>query len=340
MVRFGFRALAPLLAIVLAMWGVAGAAAAQTKQASLPWGETKFGKSVFELQIMLDRARFSPGILDGRWGQNTETALYYLMKREGLVDKNATKDDLSVDEKAYARIKQLAGNPGSIVKQHALTEQDVSGPFVTIPDGIYEKEDMDCLCYSSLEEKLAELFHTSPDVLAELNPNVTLGKVKAGDTIVVPNVSRLEPTGMKVDDAPQIAKIVVSDEEHFVQAHDADGRIVYHFPSTLGSQFSPSPEGSFSVTAIAYDPTWHFQPDLLGEEGYSRDAMIPGGPNNPVGLVWMDLSKPHYGIHGTNAPDTIGYAESHGCVRLTNWDAVFLAHRIDKGVDVEFTNVD
>jgi lipoprotein-anchoring transpeptidase ErfK/SrfK len=139
-------------------------------------------------------------------------------------------------------------------------------------------------------------------------------------------------------DRGKVAEIVVSDGGHFVHGVDASGRVIYHFPSTLGSEYAPSPDGEYRVTSIAHDPTWHYQPDLLtGEPDDRDDAVIAAGPNNPVGVVWMALSKPHYGIHGTSAPETIGYVTSHGCVRLTNWDARFLADHADAGVPVRFT---
>jgi lipoprotein-anchoring transpeptidase ErfK/SrfK len=138
-----------------------------------------------------------------------------------------------------------------------------------------------------------------------------------------------------------VARIVVSDGGHFVHALDRSGRILYHFPSTLGSKYAPSPSGSYSVRGVAWNPTWHYQPDLLtGVPDHQDDAVLPKGPNNAVGVVWMDLSVEHYGIHGTSAPETIGYATSHGCVRLTNWDAAFLAARVSGGTPVEFRDPD
>ncbi|HXG66457.1 MAG TPA: L,D-transpeptidase, partial [Blastocatellia bacterium] len=214
------------------------------------------------------------------------------------------------------------------------SEQDVAGPFVDIPENIYEKAKMECMCYESLEEKLAEMFHASPELLQQLNPNVKLNELKAGDAINVPN---LRPASEGA--TGEVARIVVSDGGHYVHALDAGGRILYHFPSTLGSKYEPSPTGEYKITAIAENPTWHYQPELLGESANKEDALIPAGPNNAVGKVWMALSKPHFGIHGTNAPQTIGYVTSSGCVRLTNWDAVFLASRVKVGTPVEFKDI-
>lgn len=332
----GFAVLAVL---VLALSTPAAAAEGVPKY--VPWDQTKSNRSVFEIQVLLDRARFSPGVIDGRWGKNTSNALEFLLRREGLGAASRSSRGPGVDENAYARVAALAGDPGRVVTSRVLTEQDVSGPFKTLPSGIYEQAKGDCMCYESLGEKLAEFFHTTPRVLEALNAGRSLDGLSAGDEITVPFVEKMESTGASdVRQDPPVARINVSDAKHYVQAVDAEGRLLYHFPSTLGSKLNPSPGGNYRVNAVAFDPTWHFQPDLLGEKGYDKDAIIPPGPNNPVGLVWMDLSKPHYGIHGTNKPETIGYAVSHGCVRLTNWDAVFLAHRIDPGVEVHFVDVD
>jgi lipoprotein-anchoring transpeptidase ErfK/SrfK len=138
-----------------------------------------------------------------------------------------------------------------------------------------------------------------------------------------------------------VRRIVISVGGHYLHALDAAGNVLYHFPSTLGADYSPSPIGEYVVESITFMPDWHYQPALLPHvDPGDDDAIIPAGPNNDVGIVWMALSKPHYGIHGTRAPETIGYATSAGCVRLTNWDAAFLARRVPEGVPVEFSHTD
>ncbi|MEX2571610.1 MAG: L,D-transpeptidase [Gemmatimonadota bacterium] len=285
------------------------------------------GPSVLRAQILLDRALFSPGIIDGHWGKNTEKAIYWFQDREGLGRTGR------LDEATFDRLVDVAGGPSELVRPQRLTDEDVAGPFVSIPEEIYEKAELECLCYESLREKLAELFHTSPDLLEQLNPDVDLSSVTAGDEIQVPDV-RSEDAGRGAD----VARLAISADGFYVHALDASDRIVYHFPSTLGSSFDPSPTGDHRVTSITPDPWWHYQPDILEHvDDDEPDAKLPPGPNNAVGLVWMSLSIPHYGIHGTSAPETIGYTTSAGCVRLTNWDALFLADRIEDGIPVEFT---
>ena len=137
----------------------------------------------------------------------------------------------------------------------------------------------------------------------------------------------------------EIAKVVVSIDGFYVHALDADGRLLHHFPATLGSRYQPSPGGEFRVTSVTFDPWFHYQPTLFHEVPDEKpEANLAPGPNSPVGVVWIALSKPHYGIHGTSSPDTIGYASSHGCVRLTNWDAREVGNRISPGVKVEFVD--
>jgi lipoprotein-anchoring transpeptidase ErfK/SrfK len=241
-----------------------------------------------------------------------------------------------VDQATFQRLVQLAGNPRDLVRTHTLAAQDVEGPFETIPEDIYAKAKLSCMCYENLSEKLAETFHTTPELLEKLNPNVDLNTLQAGGRLNVPNVrDQNAGTGL------QIARLEVSDGGYFLHALDASGKIVYHFPTTLGSQYSPSPDGELKVTNVVQDPTWHYQPDILhGVDDADEEALIPAGPNNSVGVVWMALSKEHFGIHGTSAPETIGYTTSNGCVRLTNWDARFLSQRIREGVPVRFRDVD
>jgi lipoprotein-anchoring transpeptidase ErfK/SrfK len=285
------------------------------------------GSSVFRVQLLLDRTQFSPGIIDGKWGKNTEKAVYWLQKREGIPANG------QVDQKTYQRFIELAGSPDKLITEQQLSEKDVSGPFVKIPADIYEKAKMDCMCYESLTEKLSEKYHISPELLQKLNPNVKLDELKAGDKIIAPNLRASEENSKK-----DVERIIVSDGGHYVHGLDAQGKILSHYPSTLGSDYNPSPSGEYKINSVTENPSWHYQPELL-DGGGGKDAMIPPGPNNAVGLVWMDLSKPHYGIHGTSAPETIGYATSHGCIRLTNWDALALGRRVKPGTPVEFNDL-
>jgi lipoprotein-anchoring transpeptidase ErfK/SrfK len=288
------------------------------------------GPSVLRIQVMLDRALFSPGIMDGRWGKNTAQALYWFQKREGLP---ATA---RADSATFERLRSASGSPAELVVRRTLSAEDVAGPFTKIPEDVYEHAKLDCSCYESLTEKLSEMFHITPDLLAKLNPGVQIDGLKAGQTVNVPAVRDENAAGR----GQQVAKLIISGRGTYVHAVDANGRVIYHFPSTLGGKYSPSPTGSYRVTNVTQDPSWHYQPDILvGVPDDEPDAMIPKGPNVAVGTVWMALSEPHFGIHGTAEPQTIGYASSNGCVRLTNWDVEFLSRHIRPNTPVEFRDI-
>lgn len=292
----------------------------------LPIGADHEGPSVLRIQVLLDRAGFSPGSMDGRWGQNTAKAVYWLQKREALP---ATA---RVDRATFEVLARLARAPQRIVTRRALTAADVEGPFAKLPANIYDKAKLDAMGYESLTEKLAEAYHVAPALLRRLNPGVVIDSLAAGDSLTAPDVARAAA-------AAAVARIAVSGEGNFVHALDAQDRIVYHFPSTLGASYDPSPDGDYRITSVTENPWWHYQPAILASVDDSEaDARIPPGPNNAVGRVWMALSKRHYGIHGTSAPETIGYAASAGCVRLTNWDVLFLSQHVKAGTPVNFAN--
>ena len=310
----------------------------------------KRGAGALQIQVLLDRAHFSPGIIDGVWGDNAVKALAYF-KNPGAVDSagsSAADSSTMVDQQTYSRLRSAAGTE-QVLTKYTLTQQDVAGPFTDVPDNVYEQAKLDCLCYSSAAEGVAEKFHTSQKLLAQLNPNVALGSLKAGTVLTVPNV---EPaTVSKAGDsaavsstpaaAGNVAQIVVSKRGFWTHAVDASGKIVAHYPSTLGSGYlssaDESPTGGFRITNIAWEPAFHYQPTLFADVSDKKpEAHLPKGPNSPVGIVWMALSKPHFGIHGTSAPETIGYTNSHGCVRLTNWDAIELGRLVSKGTPVVF----
>jgi hypothetical protein len=163
---------------------------------------------------------------------------------------------------------------------------------------------------------------------------VKFSELAAGATINVPNVR--PPVTV---DQPDLSKIVISLRGNSYNGFDAAGTLVFHAPTTVGSTYDPSPTDSLHVVDIIHDPHFHYDPTLYSEVPDSEpDAHMKPGPNSPVGVVWMALSKEHYGMHGTNDPEAIGYASSHGCVRLTNWDAAEVSHRIAKGVPVTFVD--
>lgn len=292
------------------------------------------GPVTLHIQLLLDRAHFSPGIIDGAWGINAAKALAFFANPEGAGGGDTPPLISSLDKATYGRLREAAG-PAPLLDRYAITEQDLQGPFVSIPDTVYAQAELTCLCYSSAIEAIAEKFHTSEALLAQLNPRVKLNNLAGGTQLVVPNIP--DPTAASPMDTMIVARLIISKQGYWTHAVNAAGRILYHFPSTLGAGYDPSPTGDFRVTGIARDPAFHYQPRLFAEVPDTKtEAHLPPGPNSPVGVVWMALSKPHYGIHGTASPQTIGYANSHGCVRLTNWDALQLSDIVDSGTPVQF----
>ena len=310
---------------------IAADTSAWTTEMQLPLGGDVEGPSVLKAQVLLDRAGFSPGVIDGRWGDNTEKAISWFQSAAGL------KQTGIIDQKTLTALGRRAGEPAALVVTHALTEDDVAGPFVDIPDDVYEKAKLDRLGYESLSEKLGERFHATPGLLARLNDGATLDSLSAGDSLRVPAVGAAAPD-RRLDG--NVARLVISGEGGYLHALADDGSVLFHAPVTVGSSYDPSPEGQFTVESVTPNPWWHYQPSILeGVPDDEEEARLPPGPNNAVGTVWMALSKKHYGIHGTRAPETIGYASSAGCVRLTNWDVETLADAVDAGTTVRFRDV-
>ena len=281
------------------------------------------GPDVLHVQILLDAARFGPGVLDARWSENTAFALRAFRTAQGLPDSDEIDDDV------LARLGAAAGGRDPLAR-YTLTDADVRGPYRTMPRSIYAKAKLDCLCYQSLLELLGERFHTTSDVLRRLNPDVDFTRAAAGTAVTVPNVTRERLPAAT-------ARIVVDRSEGGLHGLDAGGRVLFWLPSTVGSRDEPSPRGLLRVESVERNPRYHFNPRVLGDVPDSQpDAELAPGPNSPVGVLWAQLSKDHVGIHGTADPELVGYAQSHGCVRLTNWDAGWIAGLLRPGLPVEF----
>lgn len=276
---------------------------------------------VFKLQALLDRAHSSPGVLDGYWGENVEKALTAYGKMKGL------ETDGKLDAEVWQTLGGDAADP--VVIDYEITEADVEGPFVeAIPSDWREMAEMDRLAYTSPAELFSEKFHMEIDALKALNPDADFGEV--GTKIMVAAVRDSAPSG-------KVTRIEADKAMAQVRGYDAEDKLVVAYPATIGSDENPSPSGTWEVTSIAVGPTYHYRPDENFQVGGIEEPLVlPPGPNNPVGTVWIDLSKETYGIHGTPEPALIGKESSHGCVRLTNWDAEELAKLVEEGATVEF----
>ena len=213
--------------------------------------------------------------------------------------------------------------------EYTITPEDAAGPYLPrIPEDMDEKAKLERLGYTSILEMLGERFHAAPDLLRHLNPRA---RFVASDKIKVPN-TRLEAATVEAGDV----RVEVSREAGTLTV-DRDGEVLFFAPVTSGSEHDPLPIGDWKVKGVAHDPPFRYSPDLFWDsEATDSKAVIPPGPNNPVGVVWIDLDKPHYGLHGTPEPRTIGRTTSHGCVRLTNWDATTVAGLVKPGTPVLF----
>jgi len=270
--------------------------------------------AILRAQILLDRAHFSPGEIDGASGSNNRRAISGFQGSNGLTVSGAldapTWDALDRDTQ-----------PALI--SYTLLDADVAGPFEPIPSDMMEKSKLTALGYTSVEEALGEKFHLSPGLLKKLNPGKAFA---AGDQIIVPNV-------IDTQALPKAAKVVVDKSDATVSLVDASGKTYAQFPATMGSEHDPLPLGDWKIKGVAKNPTFHYNPALFWDANPAHaKATIPAGPNNPVGVVWVDLSKDHYGIHGTPEPSRISKTASHGCIRLTNWDAMSLSQAVSPGM--------
>ena len=279
-------------------------------------------------QVMLDRAGFSPGEIDGRVGRNFGRALAAFQRAHALAPSGR------LDQETWTALSNRAGGQQPLVT-YEITADDVAGPFVDrIPGDLMQQAELDALGYTSPLEMLAEKFHVSPRLLREANRQASF--VRPGERILVPNVAAIDPLAPLPGSRP-VARIVVSRPDSALTVEDASGHVLFHAPVTTGSQHDPLPIGTWKVTGVQRMPAFHYNPALFWDSDPSHaKARIPPGPNNPVGTVWIDITKEHYGIHGTPEPSRIGHVQSHGCVRLTNWDANRVALWARPGTEVIF----
>ncbi|HEU4961261.1 MAG TPA: L,D-transpeptidase family protein [Sphingomonas sp.] len=329
-----------IAAAALIMASTSSAAFAQPSAHSAGSG---IDMEVLHLQVILDHLGFSPGVLDGKNGMSTTAALKGFQESRGLEPTG------TVDASTRAALEPYEG--WTPTKTLVLSKRALAGPYINpIPHDENAQAKLPGLYYRSPMEKLAEMFHTTPQVLLALNSPET--PLTPGTQVVFPNAlptSRAYPGDLpqkwrdtlnmlNVDaNAPEASKIVVDKSDSVLKVFDDRDKLVAQFQVTTGSTHDPLPIGTWKITGEDYNPKFHYNPDLFWDASSSdSEAMLPPGPNGPVGVVWLDLSKEHYGIHGTPEPQLIGRTESHGCVRLTNWNAARLSLMVKPGTPVVF----
>jgi lipoprotein-anchoring transpeptidase ErfK/SrfK len=323
-------------------------------------------RPLMQAQVVLDRIGFTPGVIDGKMGMSTVNALKGFQEARGLQITG------ELDQPTQQALAEWQRIPATRVV--TIPPEFANDSFVQIPKDRKDQAKLETMGYASLGEKIAERFHTTEEVLAELNPqlaggvalpadaqagaNDTASKAKpviaykAGMQLRVPNIGadKFDPAAVKDPkwadtlrllgvgtDQPKAASIEVDKSDQVLRVLDAGGKLIAQYTATMGSSEFPLPIGTWKILAVGHNPPWQYNPALLANADKSDPKLeIPPGPNSPIGVVWLDLSKEHYGIHGTDEPSHIGRAESNGCIRLTNWDAARLAQMVSPGIKAVF----
>jgi len=305
------------------------------------------GLAELEMQVLLDRANFSPGQIDDENGKNSHQALAAFEAARGIAPGARSRK---------AALAALGAGSVKSVVSYTITAEDAAGPFIkTIPEDATEQSKLPGLYYTSVLEELGARFHSAPSLLKRLNSRA---RFTAGERIRVPNVLRAELVEPDVEQAAVVhgksapnagrdskpatarvraVKVVVSKKASVLMVYDRDGKVIFYAPVTSGSQHDPLPLGNWAITDVVRNPTYNYNPDLFWDANPANAKVkIAAGPNNPVGVVWMGINVPHYGIHGTPEAEEIGHSQSHGCVRMTNWDASRVADLVKDGTPVVF----
>ena len=312
---------------------------------SAPSGKNDSDPSLIaKAEVLLDRVHFSPGEIDGKYGDNYRRALRAFQQPNNLPAAGI------LDAATWKALTSNASEP--VLKPYTITDADLAGPFdKEIPVDLKRMAELRGLSYTSPLAELAEKFHMNMEFLRKLNPHADFEP--SGQEIVVADVKPLNlragrdtfeaipPNNSEGAAKESVATIVVDKPARNVRAYDKEGRLLAFYPATIGSEEKPAPSGAFKVRGVSWNPDYIYDPKFAWKGVNVRHKLtIRPGPNNPVGLVWIDLTAPTYGIHGTPDPTTIGKTESHGCIRLTNWDAVDLAAMVRPGTVVKFADED
>jgi lipoprotein-anchoring transpeptidase ErfK/SrfK len=320
--------LCTVLPLILALSGLPASAGELSAEAinNAHWrGVDRDEAFLAKAQILLDRARFSPGEIDGRTGDNYSKALAAYAQQRGIETRGEMTEPL------WRELLDSSSEP--IIVPYTLAEKDVKGPFLEkVPTKLDDMKGLNVLAYGGPREALAERFHMSEDLLSKLNPGQKFDR--AGTVIQVVKVAERSAR-------TKAAKVEVDKSAQTLKAFDQQGKLIAFLPVTAGSSEKPAPSGELKVRSVAKNPTYRYNPDYEFKGVRSKEPLtVAAGPNNPVGLVWIGLPGEGYGLHGTPEPSKIGKTDSHGCIRLTNWDALQLAEMVTKGTPVTFIGDD
>ena len=299
---------------------VASPPLAQTRASNESASGTRPVETILEAQIALARQGISSGSIDGVAGYQTHSALMAFQQKQGITPSGV----LNAQTKSALQITLPA------MTVYEVTSNDLAR-LMPVPKTWLEKSEQPRLDFENILELLGEKSFSNPKLIRALNPSVNWSNVTAGTAVLLPRVQYPRT-------AARIALLKISLEGRVLEGFDDASNLLLHFPCSIGRLAEKRPAGELHVTVVALNPNYTFDPDVFPESAEARQLgrklIIPPGPNNPVGVAWIGLDRPGYGIHGTPAPEQVGRTESHGCFRLANWNAEYLAKMAWVGMPV------